>query len=66
MRDLRVMISRHHRTFMLKLKDKQVRQLVVDRRTTPDMHVEGIQRFLQHHAALESKLPLRHQQPRAA
>lgn len=57
-RDLRVMITKHRRTFTL--NKNQPRNVVVNRQSKPDAHRPGLSRILPHYAALQPKLPLRH------
>lgn len=56
--DLRVMITKHRRTFTL--NKNQPRNVVVDRQSKPDAHRLSLGKMLPHYAALQSKLPLRH------
>jgi len=57
-RDLRVIITKHRRTFTL--NKNQPREVVVDRQSKPDAHRSRLGKMLPHYAALQTKLPLRH------
>lgn len=65
-RDLRVMVGTHRRTFTLPNKKSRIRQIVVNRETKKDMHRQSLGMILPHYAAMQPKLPLRHYQRRAA